>query len=65
MSDEVLSQFQAAPEQEEKKASRVLKFGIIGTGWIAEHTQRYCWKWKTPRLPAWPISFPARPKSFA
>lgn len=36
MSDEVLSQFQAAPEQEEKKASRVLKFGIIGTGWIAE-----------------------------
>ena len=36
MSDEVVSQFQAAPEQEEKKASRVLKFGIIGTGWIAE-----------------------------
>ena len=35
MSDAVLQQF-APPERAEKKRGRELRFGIIGTGWIAE-----------------------------
>jgi len=37
MSDEVLNRFTPAAEHEETvDTSRKLKFGIIGTGWIAE-----------------------------
>lgn len=37
MSDKVLSQFTPEPlEREEIDTSRILRFGIIGTGWIAE-----------------------------
>lgn len=35
-SDEVLSMFKQAEEEAEISAERKLKFGIIGTGWIAE-----------------------------
>lgn len=36
MSDAVLGQFTPSVEKEEKKYEKKLKFGIIGTGWIAE-----------------------------
>lgn len=36
MSDTVLSQFTPAAQDEQVDMSRILKFGIIGTGWIAE-----------------------------
>ncbi|MBE6649375.1 MAG: Gfo/Idh/MocA family oxidoreductase [Ruminococcaceae bacterium] len=36
MSDAVLSQFTAPTEEKKISADRKLKFGIIGTGWIAE-----------------------------
>ena len=36
MADEVLSMFQQAAAEKEIDASKKLKFGIIGTGWIAE-----------------------------
>lgn len=36
MSDAVLSQFTPTVHEEDKKYDRKLKFGIIGTGWIAE-----------------------------
>lgn len=36
MSDAVLSQFTQTVHEEESTDGRVLKFGIIGTGWIAE-----------------------------
>ncbi|MCL2069114.1 MAG: Gfo/Idh/MocA family oxidoreductase, partial [Oscillospiraceae bacterium] len=36
MSDAVLSQFTPTVRDEAKDTGRVLKFGIIGTGWIAE-----------------------------
>ncbi|MCL2488999.1 MAG: Gfo/Idh/MocA family oxidoreductase [Oscillospiraceae bacterium] len=40
MSDAVLNQFTPATYKEESAAERKLKFGIIGTGWIAEsHTE--------------------------
>ena len=35
-SDEVLSMFKQAEEEAEITADKKLKFGIIGTGWIAE-----------------------------
>ena len=36
MSDAVLSQFTPPSQKKEIKFDRKLKFGIIGTGWIAE-----------------------------
>ena len=36
MADEVLSMFQQAAAEKEIDTSKKLKFGIIGTGWIAE-----------------------------
>lgn len=36
MADEVLNQFQQKVREEEKVSDRKLRFGIIGTGWIAE-----------------------------
>ena len=40
MSDAVLSQFAKAEEEKEVDTSRRLRFGIVGTGWIAEaHVQ--------------------------
>ncbi len=42
MADEVLSQFQQAAAEKEIDATKKLKVGIIGTGWIAEsHIQQY------------------------
>ena len=42
MADEVLSQFQQAAAEKQIDASKKLKVGIIGTGWIAEsHIQQY------------------------
>ena len=42
MADEVLGQFQQAAAEKKIDASRKLKVGIIGTGWIAEsHIQQY------------------------
>lgn len=42
MADEVLSQFQQAAAEKKIDASKKLKVGIIGTGWIAEsHIQQY------------------------
>ena len=36
MSDKVLSQFSPTVHEDAKDVGKVLKFGIIGTGWIAE-----------------------------
>ncbi len=36
MADEVLSQFQQAKEEKKIEATKKMRFGIIGTGWIAE-----------------------------
>ena len=36
MADEVLNQFQQKVREEKKVSDRKLRFGIIGTGWIAE-----------------------------
>ena len=36
MADEVLSQFQQVRPEEKRFGDRKLRFGIIGTGWIAE-----------------------------
>ena len=42
MADEVLGQFQQTAAEKKIDASRKLKVGIIGTGWIAEsHIQQY------------------------
>ena len=64
MADEVLNQFTQAVE-EKKAAGRKVKFGIIGTGWIAESHVRYLKQMDDVEIVAMADLIPGKAEKFA
>lgn len=64
MADEVLNQFTQAVE-EKKTAGRKVKFGIIGTGWIAESHVRYLKQMDDVEIVAMADLIPGKAEKFA
>ena len=64
MADEVLNQFTPAVE-EKKAAGRKVKFGIIGTGWIAESHVRYLKQMDDVEIVAMADLIPGKAEKFA
>ena len=64
MADEVLNQFTQAVE-EKKAAGRKVKFGIIGTGWIAESHVRYLKQMDDVDIVAMADLIPGKAEKFA